>query len=81
MITKDGLAAAVEFDCEAARRSIELVRPGTRIFRLSAETGVGLKAYLDFLAGRLSEERALATPEPLSLLANPPEPPVFARYR
>ena len=60
VITKDDLAAAVEFDGEAARRSIESVRPGIEIFRLSAKTGVGLEAYLDFLARRLSEQRAPA---------------------
>jgi hydrogenase nickel incorporation protein HypB len=58
VITKDDLARAVEFDWEAARRSIESVRPGIEIFRLSAKTGVGLEAYLDFLARRLSEPRA-----------------------
>jgi len=60
VITKDDLARAVEFDGEAARRSIESVRPGIEIFRLSAKTGVGLQAYLDFLAERLSAQRALA---------------------
>lgn len=60
VITKDDLAAAVEFDWQAARRSIESVRPGIEIFRLSAKTGVGLEPYLDFLAQRMSEQRALA---------------------
>src|SRR5215813_2075137 len=35
-ITKIDLSAAVEFDWETARKSIESVRPGMRIFRLSA---------------------------------------------
>lgn len=60
IITKDDLASAVEFDWEAARRSIECVRPGMQIFRLSAKTGAGLQEYLDFLAQRLTEHRALA---------------------
>lgn len=60
VITKDDLATAVEFDWEAARRSIESVRPGMQIFRLSAKTGAGLQEYLDFLAQRLTEHRALA---------------------
>jgi hydrogenase nickel incorporation protein HypB len=60
VITKDDLAAAVEFDWEAARRSVESVRPGMQIFRLSAKTGAGLQEYLDFLAQRLTEHRALA---------------------
>ena len=60
IITKDDLASAVEFDWEAARRSIESVRPGMQIFRLSAKTGAGLQEYLDFLAQRLTEHRALA---------------------
>lgn len=60
IITKDDLASAVEFDWEAARRSIESVRPGMQIFRLSAKSGAGLQEYLDFLAQRLTEHRALA---------------------
>ena len=60
VITKDDLAVAVEFNWEAARRSIESVRPGMQIFRLSAKTGAGLQEYLDFLAQRLTEHRSLA---------------------
>ena len=60
VITKDDLAAAVEFDWEAARRSIESVRPGMQVFRLSAKSGVGMQLYLDFLAKRLAEQRTLA---------------------
>ncbi|HTT21794.1 MAG TPA: hydrogenase nickel incorporation protein HypB [Candidatus Sulfotelmatobacter sp.] len=60
VISKDDLATAVEFNWEAARKSIESVRPGMQIFRLSAKTGAGMQAYLDFLAQRLAEGRALA---------------------
>ena len=60
VITKNELAAAVEFDWEKARLSIESVRPGMKIFRLSAKTGEGMQEYLDFLAQRLEEQRALA---------------------
>jgi hydrogenase nickel incorporation protein HypB len=60
VITKDDLATAVEFDWEAARRSIESVRPGMRVFRLSAKSGAGMQPYLDFLSQRLAEQRAVA---------------------
>jgi hydrogenase nickel incorporation protein HypB len=60
VITKDDLATAVEFDWEAARKSIESVRPGMQIFRLSAKSGAGIQTYLDFLAKRLTEERTVA---------------------
>ena len=60
VITKNELAAAVEFDWEAARKSIHSVRPGMRIFRLSSKTGEGMEAYLDFLSQQLEEHRALA---------------------
>lgn len=60
VITKHELAAAVEFDWEAARKSIEAVRPGMRIFRLSAKTGEGMEAYLEFLAQQLAEHRSVA---------------------
>jgi hydrogenase nickel incorporation protein HypB len=58
VITKNELADVVEFDWAAARKSIESVRPGMQIFRLSAKTGEGMNEYLEFLAERLSEHRA-----------------------
>ena len=61
VVTKNELAGAVEFDWETARKSIESVRPGMRIFRLSAKTGDGMQEYLDFLAQRLSEQRAFVS--------------------
>lgn len=60
VITKNELAAAVEFDWETARKSIESVRPGMQIFRLSAKTGEGMQGFQDFLAQRLAEHRAVA---------------------
>ena len=63
VITKDDLATAVEFNWEAARKSIESVRPGMQVFRLSAKTGAGMPAYLDFLAQRLTEHRAMTVSE------------------
>jgi hydrogenase nickel incorporation protein HypB len=58
IVTKIELAAAVEFDWEAARNSIQSVRPGMQVFRLSAKTGQGMEEYLSFLAGQLEEFRA-----------------------
>ena len=58
VVTKNELAAAVEFDWETARKSIESVRPGMKIFRLSAKTGDGMNDYLEFLAGQLRERRS-----------------------
>jgi hydrogenase nickel incorporation protein HypB len=60
VVTKNELADAVEFDWETARKSIESVRPGMQIFRLSAKTGQGLDEYLSFLSQQLAEKRALA---------------------
>jgi hydrogenase nickel incorporation protein HypB len=59
VVTKNELSAAVEFDWEAARKSIEAVRPGMQIFRLSAKTGEGMQAYLDFLGQQLNEHRSI----------------------
>ena len=59
IITKNELAAAVEFDWETARRSIESVRPGMQIFRLSAKTGDGMREYFDFLVNRMLQSRGL----------------------
>lgn len=60
VITKVDLAAAVEFDWEAAQRSIQAVRPGMEIFRLSAKTGEGVEGFQNFLAARLAESRTPA---------------------
>ena len=58
IITKGDLAEAVEFDSEATRRNIQAVRPGMRIFQLSAKTGEGMEDFLEFLAERLAASRA-----------------------
>jgi hydrogenase nickel incorporation protein HypB len=60
VVSKNDLAAAVEFDWEAARKSIESVRPGMQIFRLSGKTGEGMEDYLEFLTEKLNEHRTVA---------------------
>jgi len=60
IVTKSDLAIAVEFDWESTRRNVYAVRPGMRIFQLSAKTGEGVEEYLRFLAERLAESRAAA---------------------
>jgi hydrogenase nickel incorporation protein HypB len=57
VITKNELAAAVEFQWDEARKNVESVRPGMRIFRLSAKTGEGMDEYLEYLAQQLSESK------------------------
>jgi hydrogenase nickel incorporation protein HypB len=59
VISKNELADAVEFDWGAARTSIESVRPGMQIFRLSAKTGQGMDEYLTFLSRQLELQRAV----------------------
>ena len=59
VITKNELSQAVEFDWEAARKSIQSVRPGMQIFRLSAKTGEGMQDYLQFLAQQLEDHRSI----------------------
>ncbi len=49
IITKHDLAAAVEFDAEAARKNIETVRPGMEIRIVSAKTGEGMDDLVDWL--------------------------------
>lgn len=57
VLTKIDLASAVEFDREAARRSIQAVRPGMEVFEVSAKTGAGLDAWLDHLLTRAGSAR------------------------
>jgi len=60
VVSKNDLATAVEFDWDAARTSIQSVRPGMHIFRLSAKTGEGMEEYLSFLSQQLAEQRTVA---------------------
>ena len=61
IITKIDLAEAVEFDHAAAHRNIQSVRPGMRVFEVSAKTGAGLDELLPLLSARPAEsEKALA---------------------
>jgi hydrogenase nickel incorporation protein HypB len=58
VVTKMDLAAAVEFDWQAAYGNIQAVRPGMQVFKLSAKTGNGMDEYFSFLTARLDELRA-----------------------
>ncbi len=55
VITKMDLAVAVEFDAAAAHDNIQSVRPGMRIFQVSAKTGIGMDELVAFLAARVAE--------------------------
>ena len=57
VITKSDLALAVEFDRAAANRSIQSVRPGMRVFEVSAKSGHGMDEWREFLVSRLGEFR------------------------
>ena len=60
IVTKIDLAAAVDFDWDSRAGNIQAVRPGMRVFQLSAKTGEGSAAVFGFLAERLAESRAAA---------------------
>ncbi len=57
VITKVELAAAVEFDREAAFASVQAVRPGMQILEVSAKTGFGMPQWLQFLESKRAEQR------------------------
>jgi hydrogenase nickel incorporation protein HypB len=52
VITKTDLSDAVEFDWPAASSNLQAVRPGIEILRVSAKTGSGMEAWLQFIASR-----------------------------
>jgi hydrogenase nickel incorporation protein HypB len=54
LITKTDLAGAAEFDAAAAHRNIQAIRPGMKVFEVSAKTGEGLAAFLHFLGAHLT---------------------------
>lgn len=60
VITKIDLAAAVEFDELAANANIQAVRPGMRVFKVSAKTGQGMEVFLQFLGEALVQGRKSA---------------------
>ena len=56
VITKIDLAEAVEFDRAAAHRNIQSVRPGMKVFEVSAKTGEGMDELLPLLYSARSAE-------------------------
>ena len=58
VITKIDLAEAVEFDASAAHRNIQAVRPGIKVFEVSAKTGSGVSDWLRFLTIRKKGSRS-----------------------
>lgn len=54
VISKMDLAEVVEFDATHAYRNIESVRPGMEIIEVSAKSGNGMQAWLDWLQQRRS---------------------------
>lgn len=60
VVTKNDLAAAVEFDWSATEKSIHSVRPGMKVFRISAKSGDGMSDYFEFLSQELAGQRAPA---------------------
>ena len=57
IITKMDLADAADFDIVAARRNIESVRPGMKVFEVSSKTGLGMEEVLGFLHAQLARSR------------------------
>jgi hydrogenase nickel incorporation protein HypB len=59
VVTKMDLAAAAGFDWQTASENLGAVRPGMRILRVSAKTGEGMGAWIEFVeaqkAARVSE--------------------------
>jgi len=55
VITKMDLAEAVEFDSAAANDNIQRVRPGMRIFQISAKTGAGMDELIQFISAQFAE--------------------------
>jgi hydrogenase accessory protein HypB len=62
VVTKNELADAVEFDWSAGGTSMQSVRPGMQIFRLSAKTGEGMEEYFNFLLSNWRSRERWRTP-------------------
>jgi hydrogenase nickel incorporation protein HypB len=72
LITKMDLAAAVEFDLQAARANIQGVRPGMQVFEVSAKTGEGMTEWLQFLRLRMMNGEAPIGSDSGALVSHPP---------
>ena len=57
VVTKTDLTAAVGFDRAALLRNIDAVRPGLPVLEVSARTGEGLPAWLEWLHRRAETHR------------------------
>jgi hydrogenase nickel incorporation protein HypB len=57
VITKIDIAAAVEFDLAAAHDGIQSVRPGMRVFEVSAKTGQGMDEVARFMQRAMDERK------------------------
>lgn len=53
VITKMDIAAACEFDLAAAHQNIQSVRPGMKVFEISAKTGEGLDVIVAYLESQV----------------------------
>lgn len=53
LITKMDLAAAADFDLDAARRSIQSVRPGMQVLEVSSKTGQGMQDVMQMIEARV----------------------------
>ena len=60
VINKIDIAEVVGFDRERALASVRKVSPNARIFELSARTGEGIPAWLDYLREHRTAKRAAA---------------------
>jgi hydrogenase nickel incorporation protein HypB len=58
VITKMDLAEACEFDLQAARASIQAVRPGMKVFEVSSKTGAGIDEWLQWLSGNFNNPKS-----------------------
>lgn len=59
VISKIDLAAAVDFDRDAAVANVRRVNPSIEIFELSARSGAGVPAWLDLLRTRVEAKQRM----------------------
>jgi hydrogenase nickel incorporation protein HypB len=57
LITKMDLATAADFDLEAARKSIQSVRPGMQILEISSKTGQGMEIVAEMIESHACQEQ------------------------
>ncbi len=59
LLTKTDIVQHLDFDMDAAEANVRKINPAARILRLSAKSGAGMDAWLDFIIAGAEKKKAV----------------------